>query len=190
MAGGDGFEGGLEPGVGFDANHFRRFDERGDTALGSGAFVVAREQRILSCKGDWAGEVFDTVAVHLDTAVGEEELDAVPVARDIGQFLAETGFGRDADAMIAEPDAEDLDQGRGARLPHGKTPIRRVAMGFGLDGIELGNPAQPSAEISDPLLSYSGFPIWKPPSPLSVTRNRSTCNSPSNDSHFRADPDD
>ena len=36
----------------------------------------------------------------------------------------------------------------------------------------------------------SGFPIWKPPSPLSVTRNRSTCNSPSNDSHLRADPDD
>ena len=35
-----------------------------------------------------------------------------------------------------------------------------------------------------------GFPIWNPPSPLSVKRNRLTCNSPSNDSHLRADPDD
>ena len=35
-----------------------------------------------------------------------------------------------------------------------------------------------------------GFPIWNPPSPLSVARNRSTCNSPSNDGHLRADPDD
>ena len=34
------------------------------------------------------------------------------------------------------------------------------------------------------------FPIWNPPSPLSVARNRSTCNSPSNDGHLRADPDD
>ena len=37
---------------------------------------------------------------------------------------------------------------------------------------------------------YPGFPIWNPPSPLSVTRSRSTCNSPSNDGHLRADPDD
>ena len=37
---------------------------------------------------------------------------------------------------------------------------------------------------------YPGFPIWNPPSPLSVARNRSTCNSPSNDGHLRADPDD
>ena len=35
-----------------------------------------------------------------------------------------------------------------------------------------------------------GFPIWNPPSPLSVARHRSRCNSPSNDGYFRADPDD
>ena len=33
---------------------------------------------------------------------------------------------------------------------------------------------------------YPGFPIWNPPGPLSVIRNRSTCNSPSNDGHLRA----
>ena len=35
-----------------------------------------------------------------------------------------------------------------------------------------------------------GFSIWNPPSPLSVARNRSMCNLPSNDGHLRADPDD
>ena len=41
MTGGDGFQSGLEPGVGFDAVQLRRLDERGDTSPGGGAFVVS-----------------------------------------------------------------------------------------------------------------------------------------------------
>ena len=36
-----------------------------------------------------AGRDFDTLAIHLDAPVGEEELVAVPVAGDIGELLAE-----------------------------------------------------------------------------------------------------
>ena len=35
-----------------------------------------------------------------------------------------------------------------------------------------------------------GFPAWNLPSPLSVVQNGPTCNSPSNDAHLRAHPDD
>ena len=49
---------------------------------------------------------------------------------------------------------------------------------------------RPGPIQGDMVHPYPGFPIWNPPSPLSVTRNRSTCNLPSNDSHLRAEPDD
>ena len=82
MTGGDGFECGLEPCVRFDAVQFRRLDERGDTSPCGGAFVVACEQRVFSRQSNRPGEILDTVAVHLDAAVGEEELEAVPVVGD------------------------------------------------------------------------------------------------------------
>lgn len=48
MAGGDGFEGSLEVGVGLDAVHLRRLDQRSDACLARRSFVMAREQRVLS----------------------------------------------------------------------------------------------------------------------------------------------
>ena len=77
------------------------------------------------------GEIFDAVAVHLDTAVGEEELEAVPVAGDIGELLAEAGLGRDAGALLLQPVTEGLDQRRAACLPFGETALGRVAVGPG-----------------------------------------------------------
>ena len=84
-------------------------DERGDTSPCGGAFVVACEQRVFSRQGNRPGEILDTVAVHLDAAVGEEELEAVPVAGDIGELLAESGLGRDAGALLLQPVAKGLD---------------------------------------------------------------------------------
>ena len=72
MAGGNGFEGGLAPGVGLKAVQLRRLDVRSDPAPGDSAFVVTREECIFPCKGNRPGEILDTVAVHLDAAVGED----------------------------------------------------------------------------------------------------------------------
>ena len=119
MAGRDGFEGSLEPGIGFDAVQLGGLDERGDTSPRGGAFVVTREECIFPCKGNRPGEILDSIAVHLDAPVGEEEPEAVPVAGDIGELLAEAGLGRDAGALLPEPIAEGLDQGRGPRLSFG-----------------------------------------------------------------------
>ena len=88
------------------------------------------------------GEILDAVAVHLDAPLGEEELEAVPVAGDIGEFLAEPGLGRDAGALLLRTVAEGLDQGRGARPTPGETGLGRAAADLGLDGIELGDLAQ------------------------------------------------
>ena len=49
------------------------------------------------------GQILDTVAVHLDAPVGEEELEAVPVAGDVGELLAELRLGRDAGALLFQP---------------------------------------------------------------------------------------
>ena len=132
----------LEPGVGFDPVQLGRLDKQSDPAPGGSAFVVPREECIFPCEGNRPGEIFDTVAVHLDAAVGEEEPEAVPVAGDVAELLAEPGLGRDAGALLPEPFAEGLDQGRGARLSLGQTPFGRAAADIGLDGIELGDPAQ------------------------------------------------
>ena len=73
MAGGDGFERGLEAGVGVDPVHFGRFDEAGDARPGCGAFVVSGEQRVLAVQRQRPDGVFHDV-VHLDalrTASGE-----------------------------------------------------------------------------------------------------------------------
>ena len=82
MAGGDGFEGGLEPGVGLDAVQCRRLYQRGDTSPCGRAFVVAGEQRVFSRQGNRPGEILDGIAIHLDAAVDEEEPEAVPVVGD------------------------------------------------------------------------------------------------------------
>ena len=136
------FERALEPGVGFDAVQLGGLDEPGDTSPRGGAFVVAGEQCVLSIQGNRPGEILDAVAVHLDAPVGEEDLKAVPVAGDIGELFAEAGLGRDAGALLLQPVAEGLDQRRGPRLPFGETPLGRTAADVGLDGVELGDPAQ------------------------------------------------
>ncbi len=76
---------------------------------------MAGEQRILSGKGNRPDEILDSIAVHLDAAVGEEE---------------------------PEPVAEGLDQRREPRLSFGDPALGRAAADLGLDGVELGDPAQ------------------------------------------------
>ena len=104
---------------------------------------MTREQRVFAIQGNRPSEIFDGIAVHLDAAVGEEFLEAVPVAGDVG----EPGFGRDAGELLPEPVAEGLDQGRAAFLPFGETPLRRTAADIGLDGVEFGCDLRAAAVV-------------------------------------------
>ena len=76
------------------------------------------------------------------------------------------------------------------RALHDRYLIMRQSVGHEKDAVALGMVGSGYEPLQKTEAFKSGLPIWKPPSPLSVTRNRSTCNSPSNDSHLRADPDD
>ena len=61
---------------------------------------MAGEQCIPFCKSNRPGKILDIATVHPYAAVGEEELEAVPVAPDIGKLFAEPGFGRDAAVLL------------------------------------------------------------------------------------------
>ena len=61
MAGGDGFERGLEIGVWVDLIHFGRFNEAGYAGPGRPAFVMAGEQRILTIQSQRPDGVFDDI---------------------------------------------------------------------------------------------------------------------------------
>ena len=173
-----GFKGGLEPGVSFDAVQVPGLDERGDPGPDGSAFIVDGEQCVFAIQSNRPGEVLDTVAVHLDAPVGEEELKAVPVAGDIGELLAEAGLGRDAGAPLLQPVAEGLDQRRAACLSLGETPLSCAAADLGLDGVEFGDPAQalgrdlgaadvvdfaePARQCAQQYASRSGAPPLRP----------------------------
>ncbi len=64
------------------------------------------------------------------------------MAGDIGELLTEAGLGRDAGTLLPEPVAEGLDQRREPRLSFGEPALGRAAADLGLDGVELGDPAQ------------------------------------------------
>lgn len=113
---GDGRQGRLEVGERLDAVDFAGFDHRSDAAPGGAAFVMAREQGILAIEGDGADQVLDPAGVDLDAIVGQEGLQPVPVVMDVGEFLAQPGFGGDLAALCREPVTEGRQQWRGAGL--------------------------------------------------------------------------
>ena len=54
--------------------------------------------------------VFDGVGVHLNTAISQEDLQAIPVPMDVGELLAETRFGGDTAALLGQLEAEVSNQ--------------------------------------------------------------------------------
>ena len=142
MATGDGFERGFEICVGLDTIHLRRFDERSDASPGGGPFIVTGKQRILASESQGPDAIFHGIGVDLDASVVEKDLQALPVAVEVGEFLAEAGFGGNARALFSEPNPEGLDQGSGTGLAYLEALLGRGATDLGLDGVELGDAPQ------------------------------------------------
>ena len=85
------------------------------------------EQGVFPCKDHHGSQaVFDSIAIHFDAAVVEEDPEAVPVTGDIGELFAEPELGRDAGVLLRQPFAGGLDQRRGARLSFGETQLRQA----------------------------------------------------------------
>ena len=112
----DGFERGFQIGEGLDFVDFCRFNQRCDAAPCLATLVMAGEQRVFSVQSNRPDQIFDLVGVDLDAPVGQEGLQSIPVAVNVGELFAEARFGRDAQALCLQPGAEGCDQ-RGGSCP-------------------------------------------------------------------------
>ncbi|PXW74585.1 hypothetical protein BZA02_12313 [Ruegeria sp. P4] len=66
MSCGDGLEGGVEMGEGFNAVDLRSLDQRGDATPGTPALVMPCERRIFAIERNGADQVFNAIGVDLD----------------------------------------------------------------------------------------------------------------------------
>lgn len=109
MAINDGGERVRHPGVGIDGVEFAGFDQRRQHRPVLRPGVVACEEGVLSVERDGADGSFDGIVIDLDTAVGQEQGQAVPVFGDVFEGLSEGGFGGYAGAVGCEPGLEVVD---------------------------------------------------------------------------------
>ena len=77
---------------------------------------MSRKESIFSIERDGPDGVFDRVGIHLDAAIGQEDLQAIPVAVDVAKLLAKAGFGGDPAALLGQLKAEVGNQQGGLRL--------------------------------------------------------------------------
>lgn len=129
-------------GVGGDGIQLTAFDERGHARPNPAAFVLTCEERVLTIESYGSNGIFDRVGVHLNAAIRQEELQAVPMPMDITKLLAEAGLGGDTVALMGQPKTEVVDQGCRLRLACGKTFFRRSPSDAGFDLVDLGDAAQ------------------------------------------------
>lgn len=69
------------------------------------------EERIFAVQGDGTDRAFDGVVVEFDATILEEQDQPVPVFGDVFQGLSCWRFGRDACAVLGEPELEVIDDG-------------------------------------------------------------------------------
>ena len=74
----DGAERLVEIVEGIDAVHLAGCHEGGEHGPALGSDIVAREERILSCEGNWSDEILDGVGIQLKATVFEEAGETIP----------------------------------------------------------------------------------------------------------------
>ena len=81
-----------EPGVRIDAAQLAGFDQRGDDGPVLGASVMTGEERILPVQRNRTDCPLNGIVVDLNAAIGQEQLEPVPVFCDVAQCFAEGRF--------------------------------------------------------------------------------------------------
>lgn len=103
---------------------------------------MSSEKAVFPTGGDGADQVFDAVVIDLDTPIGRERLQPVPVIMDVVQLFTQPRLGGDLEASILEPIAEGRDQWSNAGLAGRQTLVGGDATDIGFDGIDIGNAAR------------------------------------------------
>lgn len=112
MAGDDGGERGGQVSQRLDGIELASFDERGDDCPVLRSRIVPSKECVLPIEGYRPDGSLDAVVVDLDAAVGEEELQAIPVFGDVGQSLAEWRLRCDTGAVMDKPVIQVCDRWR------------------------------------------------------------------------------
>jgi len=123
-----------------DGIEFAGFDQRGDCRPVLGPGIVPGKECVLPTEGYRPDGPLDAIVVDLDAAIGQEELQAVPVFGDVGQGIAERGLRRDKGTVMDEPSLHVGDERRRPFPSSGKSSLLIKTTQFGLDPIKLSDP--------------------------------------------------
>lgn len=109
-----------------DAVELAGLNERGDHRPMLGAAVGAGEQGVLARQGERPDGALDDVVVDLDTAVVEEQAEALPARQRVADRLGELGLLTDELELVAQPRLERFDQRPAALLADLATLLGRT----------------------------------------------------------------
>ena len=107
----DGAERLLEIVEGIDAVQLAGRHEGGEHGPVFSVHIVAREERILSCEGNWSDEILDGVGIKLKATVFEEAGETSPEPERVGDVGSQLRLCRDLRRLSFEPGLELLDDG-------------------------------------------------------------------------------
>src|SRR5580700_9323338 len=91
------------------------------------AEVTVGEEPIFPAENKRPQFAFDTVVRELETAVGEAQDEAVPLAEEVADGVAERGLRRDEADVLVEPRAQLGDHGHAGLLPATEALVGRLA---------------------------------------------------------------
>ncbi len=104
---------------------------------------MACKERVLAAQCNGADAAFHDIAVHLDGAVGEKDLQPCHVLYDLAELLAKARFSRNAGTLCFGPDFEAINQWLGMKLSRIFAVFGRLPTYLGFSFIELRDAAQP-----------------------------------------------
>lgn len=96
----------------FDFVQLSGLDERRKHGPVLGACIVACEERVFALQRDGADCALNSVAVHLDAAICQEQDQPIPVFGDIFERVTRWRFARYLCAGMVQPCFEGCDLGR------------------------------------------------------------------------------
>ncbi len=138
---------GVEVGARIDVVRDARRDDGEDARGTHRALVAPGEEPVFSAENETSELAFASVVGRLDVAVVKEENEAMPLTMEVAEGAAERSLRRNDAALVVEPRAEIVDDGRGVALSASATLISGVARErrSALDGEEARDDVEPFA---------------------------------------------
>src|SRR5262249_29517007 len=106
------------------------------------ATIAACEEMIFSSESNRPDCALDGVGVQLDAAIVQEARQAFPARERVPHRLGQSAASGQKRELRLKPEPHRLDDGLGAIATRREAVCWCLTAKFGLDGIELGDPAQ------------------------------------------------